>query len=231
MDRRETGTRKSEEKMTLEQREEEILEAVWTAEEKEDHSLCTIIDSTHAPVHEEIFGAMEKKGLISIEGEKVTLTDDGREKARTVIRRHRLAERLLHDVLNMRIEDAETSACEFEHILAKEVTESICTLLGHPRECPHGTPIPEGRCCLEARRQVKSLVIPLTELEAGETGRVAYISTTHHPRLHKLLSFGVAPGVWVKTHQKYPAIIIQCDNTELALEEEIARDIYVWRGN
>jgi len=109
------------------------------------------------------------------------------------------------------------------------VTESICTLLGHPRECPHGSPIPEGRCCLEARQSVESLVVPLTRLAAGEEGKVAYLSSASPSRLHKLMAFGIAPGMTVRVHQHYPTLVVQCEHTQLAMEEEIARDIHVWR--
>jgi DtxR family Mn-dependent transcriptional regulator len=211
-------------------RDEELLEAIWTAEEENDISPRRIKKLAHVDVREEDYLNMERSGLIERTTEKIILTDKGREQARALIRRHRLAERLLYDILHMEAEDTESTACEFEHILAPQVTESICTLLGHPRECPHGLSIPEGSCCLEARRQVQSLVVPLTELSPGETARVAYISTPLHARLHKLISLGVSPGVYIKAHQKYPSIIIQCENTELALEEEVAKDIYVWRG-
>ncbi len=75
-------------------------------------------------------------------------TPAGEERARNVIRRHRLAERLFMDVLSIRDdEEVEASACKFEHILSSEVTDRICTLLGHPTACPHGSPIPRGDCC------------------------------------------------------------------------------------
>ena len=57
----------------------------------------------------------------------------------------------------------------------------------------------------------------------------AYINTTSHPRLHKLISFGLTPGVSIKIHQKSPSFVISCEQTELALEKDVARDIYVWR--
>jgi hypothetical protein len=70
-----------------------------------------------------------------------------------VIRRHRLAERLFMDVLSIRDEgEIESSACKFEHILSPEVTDRICTLLGHPLACPHGSPIPQGDCCQRGQR-------------------------------------------------------------------------------
>ena len=64
-------------------------------------------------------------------------------------RAHRLAERLFTDVLSLRDEEAvESNACQFEHILSPELTDRICTFLGHPETCPHGSPIPRGKCCL-----------------------------------------------------------------------------------
>ncbi|MCU1304457.1 MAG: transporter, ATPase subunit [Candidatus Sulfotelmatobacter sp.] len=78
----------------------------------------------------------------------VELTPRGRERAGSIIRRHRLAERLFTDSLAMDSEsEIEQQACKFEHILSLEATDKICTFLGHPRTCPHGAPIPPGACC------------------------------------------------------------------------------------
>jgi putative ABC transport system ATP-binding protein len=83
----------------------------------------------------------------------VEFTDRGRRKAEDIIRRHRLAERLFTETLNMWNEtEIEQQACKFEHILSPEATERICSFLGHPRACPHGAPIPEGTCCAEAAK-------------------------------------------------------------------------------
>ncbi|HLJ85310.1 MAG TPA: iron dependent repressor, metal binding and dimerization domain protein [Candidatus Angelobacter sp.] len=86
-------------------------------------------------------------------GERTILfTEKGRKRAEDVIRRHRLAERLF--VQTFRVQDEheiERQACRFEHILSPEVTDSICTFLGHPRHCPHGSPIPAGPCCIAAK--------------------------------------------------------------------------------
>ncbi len=78
----------------------------------------------------------------------IELTARGRQRASNIVRRHRLAERLFMQTL--RLEDpaqVEQQACKFEHILSPEATDSICTFLGHPRTCPHGSPIPPGPCC------------------------------------------------------------------------------------
>ena len=208
---------------------EEALEGLWTAREQGRVALAAVQEVTKVPLGAELVTELTAQGLVRTEGERLLLTPAGEDAARQVIRRHRLAERLLHDILHMSVEATEESACEFEHMLADQVTESICTLLGHPRECPHGSLIPEGNCCREARRSVESLVVPLTRLAAGEEGKVAYLSSASPSRLHKLMAFGIAPGMRVRVHQHYPTMVIQCEHTQLAMEEEIARDIHVWR--
>src|SRR5579859_6515209 len=97
------------------------------------------------PCHEALkpMGASSGDGTMIVE-----LTPRGRERAGSIIRRHRLAERLFTDSLAMDSEtEIEQQACKFEHILSPEATDKICTFLGHPRSCPHGAPIPPGPCC------------------------------------------------------------------------------------
>ena len=78
----------------------------------------------------------------------VEFTEKGRQRAADVIRRHRLAERLFTETLRIENEsEIEQQACKFEHILSPEATDKICAFLGHPRTCPHGSPIPAGACC------------------------------------------------------------------------------------
>jgi DtxR family Mn-dependent transcriptional regulator len=207
---------------------EEALEGLWTAKERGKQHLAAIQEVTKVTLGADLLAELTGLGLVRAEG-NASCSPRPAKRTRQVIRRHRLAERLLHDILHMSVEATEESACEFEHMLADQVTESICTLLGHPRECPHGSPIPEGRCCREARRSVESLVVPLTRLAPGEEGKVAYLSSASPSRLHKLMAFGIAPGMRVRVHQHYPTLVVQCEHTQLAMEEEIARDIHVWR--
>lgn len=208
---------------------EEALEGIWSARELRMRTIAAVREVAKVPIGEDLLEELTGGGLVVRREKELELTARGEEAARRVIRRHRLAERLLHDILHMEVEATEDTACEFEHILADEVTNSICTLLGHPRECPHGSPIPEGQCCREARESVESLVVPLTKLAAGEEGRVAYLSATEPARLHKLMAFGIAPGMRVQVHQHYPTTVLQVEHTQIAMEGEIAGDIHVWR--
>jgi putative ABC transport system ATP-binding protein len=128
---------------------DEVLEHIWTRQETSDHVQST--DFTQVQWRR-LIATMAHLGLLSVENGEERFTRAGEERARTVIRRHRLAERLFMDILSIRDEvEIESSACKFEHILSPDVTDRICTLLGHPLACPHGSPIPQGPCCVEKR--------------------------------------------------------------------------------
>jgi DtxR family Mn-dependent transcriptional regulator len=130
-------------------------------------------------------------------------------------------------VLSVRGEVLEAQACEFEHILSPEVTESICTLLGHPTTCPHGMAIPPGECCKRDRIDVEPIVVSLDRLPPGAKGRVMYVETKEHHRLDKLASFGLVPGAVVTMHQRQPSLVVRIEETQLAMDEDIARCVHV----
>ncbi|MCI4627124.1 MAG: metal-dependent transcriptional regulator, partial [Candidatus Magnetoovum sp. WYHC-5] len=173
---------------------------------------------------------LQRKGYVDIydNNERITLTDTGMEYAKRIIRAHRLAERLLYDVIGTNIEKG---ACEFEHTVTPELVDSICILLGHPRECPHGLPIPSGDCCMNAEKVVKSSVKHLHEMDIGQEARIAYINCSNDVQLHRLNGLQVRPGVVVRLHQKYPSFVIECDGSSIAIDETIADNICVWTTN
>ena len=88
-------------------------------------------------------------GLLELRNSEVALTARGENRARDIIRRRRLAERLLTDTFSVADSEADSHACKFEHIISPELDRRICTFLGHPKTCPHGNPIPPGGCCPE----------------------------------------------------------------------------------
>jgi putative ABC transport system ATP-binding protein len=94
----------------------------------------------------------ENANVTAEENLRVDFTSRGEQRAANIIRRHRLAERLFMETLHIENEaEVEQQACKFEHILSFEATDKICTFLGHPKTCPHGSPIPPGCCCTQAR--------------------------------------------------------------------------------
>ncbi len=90
---------------------------------------------------------MNERHLVELQNGEAQLTPVGSQRARGVVRRHRLAERLFKDTFSVDDTEAHTQACRFEHIISPELDQRICTFLGHPKTCPHGNPIPPGDCC------------------------------------------------------------------------------------
>jgi putative ABC transport system ATP-binding protein len=90
---------------------------------------------------------MAEHELVELRNGEVILTPAGEKRARDLIRRYRLAERLFRDTFALADAEAESTACQFEHILSPMVTDRICAFLEHPRTCPHSHPIPPGPCC------------------------------------------------------------------------------------
>jgi len=210
-----------------EDRIDEILELIWTLREKGVSDMDHLLEMTQDGEVRSILRWMIKDGLFDMEGNRVVFKERGEEKAKELIRRHRLTERLLSEIFEMSEEEVEVEACKLEHILSPGVTESVCTFLGHPPTCIHGKPIPRGECCAKFKREMKPLVIPLEELRLGEEGRIVFIVPKSHHRLDRLSTLGLIPGSIVRMHQKNPSHVLQIGETTLALDREIVRDIYV----
>lgn len=206
---------------------DELLELLWNMREKGISDIASFQREVSDPEAKAILSYMEQEGLFAQNGEKVYLKEKGEEKAREIIRRHRLTERLLMEIFELSEEEAEKEACKLEHILSPEVTDSVCTFLGHPPVCPHGKPIPPGKCCTIFEKTIKPLVMPLSDLDAGEKGRIVFISSRFPARLDKLSALGVVPGSTVRVRQKKPSPIIQVGETTIALDEEIIEEIYI----
>ena len=215
--------------MDRNQKIEEALSIVWEEAENKVYDKAAIKKRILESVSEDLLQDLADEKYITLEKDNIKFTDKGYIKAKDLVRRQRLAERLLMDVLELSRHEVDSSACAFEHILSKEVEESICTLLGHPKECPHGLVMPAGECCEKAHGLIESIVIPLTRLNIGEAGKIVYVLTKNHPQLHRLMSFGIVPGARILLHQKSPSVIIQVEETQVVLEEEIAKEIYIKR--
>lgn len=212
--------------MGLSHRAEEILETLWIALEETGDSATEV----GAARGDEAIGELAAAGLITHQGGRMALTERGRKEAERAIRRHRLAERLMVDVLDIAEDYCETG-CRFEHLLKEGVEESVCTLLGHPKLCPHGKPIPPGPCCRECRRSARKVVAPLSSLEPEEEGRVAYINAGQSGQLQKLMAMGVLPGMALRMIQTFPSFVFQVGQTQYAVDRELADCVYVRLGN
>lgn len=217
--------------MELNDHLENVLEAVFMAEEVGDTTVERILRTRSEDVQIEIvendFDKLLDERMITRSGEEIALTEEGRVIARRTVRRHRLAEMLLYTMLGVDRELASEIACRVEHGIREEMLEGVCTMLGHPSSCPHGRPIPPGDCCEAGRTVVECNVMPLSELAPGERGRIVYIRPRSHQRLHRLASLGMNPGVIVELHRRSPAFCIRFEETELAIDRDVAEDIHV----
>ena len=211
----------------ISEKAEEILEALWiqTVENKEK---TADLSSLCASESDEALKELLDKKLIKQGKNGFRLAGDGEAAARDVVRRHRLAERMLTDVLNIQDASVHESACKFEHVLHKGVDEAICTMLGHPKTCPHGTPIPPGKCCLKKAKVGDVRVVgALAELRAGEKGKIAYIQASSRENLNKMMAMGVLPGNTIQLLQNFPSYLFKVGNSQFAVDALIAREIFV----
>ena len=95
------------------------------------------------PTVSQTVARMERDGLLSVEGDRhLQLSDRGRDLATAVMRKHRLAECLLVDVIGLDYADVHDEACRWEHVMSDRVERKLLTMLGEPRESPYGNPIP-----------------------------------------------------------------------------------------
>jgi DtxR family Mn-dependent transcriptional regulator len=214
----------------LEQGAEEVLERLWVAREQGTAADLGAAGSDFDPAA--ALAEAERRGWVRAGAEGTVLTPAGAARAAGVIRRHRLAERLLFDVMHVDDAAMEAGACELEHthVLSDEATDRICAFLGHPPTCPHDRPIPRGRCCERLTRDVHPLVTPLAEGRIGAEYRIVFIASGGARRLERLLALGVAPGARVRLRQRAPAFIVQAGGTTVALEPEIASGVFVVPG-
>jgi DtxR family Mn-dependent transcriptional regulator len=209
------------------ERIDEALEVLWLLDEEGHFELERFRLSSDDADVDELLKALGEEDYVKTEGKTITLTDKGRLLARGLIRRHRLAERLFTDVFEMKDESVEADACKMEHILSEELTDSVCTFLGHPPTCPHGQPIPKGECCKKYKLEVTPVVTRLSEFEVGSQGRIVFIIPSETARIGRLSSVGIMPGSTIRLLQKMPSCVIQIDETTMALDPDIAKEILV----
>jgi DtxR family Mn-dependent transcriptional regulator len=209
---------------------EELAEELWTLGEEGPSGLKELRQTSRVSTPEVVLEQCVGRGLARMEGEHIVLTPAGRALAEQQVRRHRLAEALFMTVLEVKDDEAvNRTACVIEHVLSTDLTDSICSFLGHPSLCPHGKPIPAGPCCRTLNGPLQPLVQPLSRLPLGQEGRIVYIAPREPARLVRLSNLGVVPGATVVLQQSSPAAVLRIGETTLALDPVIADEVYVKR--
>lgn len=153
-----------------------------------------------------------------------TLTEAGRTEALRAIRRHRIVERFLADLLGYDWRDADRLAATFEHDLPDEVEERLFVVLEHPETCPHGFPIPTAEAA-----ELPALP-PLYDLEPGDVAVVAVPGSTDPEVVEFLDTLGLRPGVRVEVREKHPfdgPLVLRVAGEDKTLGRTVATQVYV----
>lgn len=155
----------------------------------------------------------------------ITLTTKGERIARTMVRRHRLSERFLTDMLGIDWEAAHREACKLEHVISPEVEEKLAEILGNPATCPHGHPIPDekGRIGKHSSKQ-------LCDCAIDERGRIDRVEEEEPQMLKYLASLGLLPDVEVEVKEIAPfngPLLVKAGGAQYALGREVASKIWL----
>jgi DtxR family Mn-dependent transcriptional regulator len=195
------------------------------------------------PTVSQTVARMERDGLLQVSGDRhLELSEEGRSKAMRVMRKHRLAERLLVDVIGLEWEYVHDEACRWEHVISERVERKLLEVLGNPTESPYGTPIPgleELGATTFAEEFLDALgtLRPLTEL-AGAVGaepvevvvrRLGEPAQLDHDVLSLLSAAGLQPGATVRVRGLEHGVLVVTagERPDVVLGPEIAAHVFV----
>jgi DtxR family transcriptional regulator, Mn-dependent transcriptional regulator len=178
-----------------------------------------------AAVSEQVGRLVDQGYAELLDDRTLRLTAKGRELATSVVRRHRLAERLLADVIGLEWEKVHREADRWEHAISAEVEEKLVVLLGDPATCPHGNPIPGSR-----RRQESPDAVALTQADPGRV-RVARISEKielDDDALAFLASASLVPGATASVvRTDAGGVVVESDAGQRTVPTDLARLTFV----
>jgi len=208
---------------------EEYLEVIYRLQEKNGvartSNLVKMLNVVPGTVTNTV-ERLEKESLIVHEPYRgVKLTEKGRRIALRIVRKHRLSERLLTDILNVDWDKSHDAACQLEHGISDEITKKIEKALRHPKTCPHGNPIPT-----ECGGIIEESFQPLTKFSIREKGIIVKIVDESPELLHYLDAVGLRPEKALEVIEKAPfdgPITVRVDGKDHALSREIAALIKV----
>lgn len=168
-------------------------------------------------------GHLESHGLVTHEPYRgVKLTREGEKIALDILRRHRLAERLLTDILKAEWSSVHEDACKLEHALTKNVAALLEKRLGNPKFCPHGNPIPA-----ENGTFIEEKCVGLTEIGLNENCTVVRILDEKNENLTILAEADIKPGKCICVLEKSPKVVVRVNEKEVSIAKELAENVRV----
>jgi DtxR family Mn-dependent transcriptional regulator len=207
---------------------EEYLEAIHELEEEGTQVIQARLAERlghSAPSVSEMIRRLKAEGYLQVKNRAVTLTDKGRVRAESVVRKHRLAERLLTDVIGLPWHKSHLEACRWEHVISDEVEDRLVELLGNPTTCPHGNPIP-------GTGAARSDLVALGGLEPGDHLRLERVTEQVEidaDSLAYLSDHNFVPGASAEVRSKAPDGTLTLDLAEgsIALGPALAHQLFV----
>ncbi len=205
------------------ERTEEYLEAIYKEQSKGDSASTSFLArdlGVSQPAVTDMLKNLGSRGLIDYASNKgATLTDIGVEKALGVIRRHRLWERFLTDVLGMKWDKVHEVACKLEHLDVPEVEERLAVILGDTNTCPHGHSIPDKQGNIKQEKAV-----PLSRFHALQRVNIVAIEEGDSRLLGAIERKGLKPQVVVKILKKYEdgSLELEAGKKKLRINADLA---------
>ena len=197
---------------------EHYLKDIWVKEFEKEEKL--VVDDFNSDDIE----FLAKEDYIKINNGFVNLTENGESLGRSLVRKHRIAEKVVADLFLADMDEMEELADQIEHVMSAEVEENICRILGNPENCPHNNPIPKGDGSNDLNNEFS---VPLVSCHSGESGEVSCIKTEDARKLRKIMNLGLIPGSKICLIQKFPNYVFQLGNTQLAVDKELANEIFI----
>lgn len=214
---------------SLSKESEEYLEAICRLEEKSGlartKDLSNLLGVVPGSVTNTVENLKKRELIVHKPYRGVKLTEKGRKLALKVLRKHRLAERLLTDILQMDWSKAHETACKLEHAIPEDMIKPLEKALKHPQTCPHGNPIPT-KCGVIQEEETE----PLTDLKTEETATIVKITEETQDLLQRLDKLGLRPGETVKMKKRIPIdglIVVRIKGANHTLSNDLASIIRV----
>jgi len=187
------------------------------------------------PTVSQTVARMERDGLLEVADDRhLELTEGGRKLATRVMRKHRIAECLLVDVIGLEWEQVHAEACRWEHVMSEAVERRVLELLRHPTESPYGNPIPGLEELGEAPGESDDeIVLSLDELVPGAEGRSVVVRRIGEPiqtdaqLMYTLRRAGVQPGAVVSVTSAPGGVLVSSGGEAAELDKEIAAHVFV----
>jgi DtxR family Mn-dependent transcriptional regulator len=210
---------------------EEYLKVVFELEEEDVAVIRARLAERlghSGPTVGEVVRRLVADGHLEERDRELRLTAQGRQRAEAVVRKHRLAERLLVDVVGLDWAKAHQEAERWEHVISDDAEERIVVLLGHPATCPHGNPIPGSGTARAPER-------PLSSSQPGEQVRLSRLTETVEVDFDTLVyldSYGFRPGCTALVKDRSPdgALTLALGDAMMAVSPALASQLYVHAG-